>query len=110
MQDLNRIFDAIDVDNNRFLSVNEFSLYLEGAQLRIEERIRQLPQDIVMDIEREIMQLFDIFDEDKNERIDKHELIKTFQGLGYEMNEEKAMNMIRSVDPNAHEINKAEFM
>ena len=47
MQDLNRIFDAIDVDNNRFLSVNEFSLYLEGAQLRIEERIRQLPQDIV---------------------------------------------------------------
>lgn len=56
------------------------------------------------------MQLFDIFDEDKNERIDKHELIKTFQGLGYEMNEEKAMNMIRSVDPNAHEINKTGFM
>ena len=26
------------------------------------------------------------------------------------MNEEKAMNMIRSVDPNAHEINKDGFM
>lgn len=77
-KDLVRVFDAIDVDNNRHLSVNEFSLYLEGAKLRIEERIRQLPENIVQEIEAEILQLFDIFDEDKNNRIDKNELIKTF--------------------------------
>ena len=65
-RDLVRIFDAIDVDGNRYLSVNEFSLYLDGAKQRIEERIRDLPPDIMKDIENEILQLFDIFDEDKN--------------------------------------------
>ena len=25
------IFEAIDIDNNKYLSLNEFALYLEGA-------------------------------------------------------------------------------
>ena len=31
-KDLVMIFEAIDTDNNKYLSLNEFSLYLEGAQ------------------------------------------------------------------------------
>lgn len=42
--------------------------------------------------------------------IDRNELIKTYQGLGYEMDEQKAMDMIKSVDPNATSIDKAGFM
>lgn len=57
------------------------------------------------------MQLFGLFDEDKNGFIDEHELIKTFQGLGYEMDETKARKMILSVDENStHGINKEGFM
>lgn len=54
-KDLVRIFDAIDVNNNRYLSVNEFSLYLDGAKEGIEERIRSLPDNIIREIESEIM-------------------------------------------------------
>ena len=61
--------------------------------------------EIVEEIKEEVEKLFNIFDEDKNGFIDKYELIKTFQGMGYEMNEEKAIKMIQSVDPNSTEIN-----
>ena len=72
------IFEAIDTDNNQYLSLNEFSLYIEGATKKREERIRDLPVEIVTEIETEIRQLFSIFDEDGNGLIDKFELIKTF--------------------------------
>ena len=38
-RDYNSIFDAIDIDDNGFLSVNEFCLYIEGAQLTRDQRI-----------------------------------------------------------------------
>ena len=66
--------------------------------------------EIVEEIKEEVEKLFNIFDEDKNGFIDKYELIKTFQGMGYEMNEEKAIKMIQSVDPNSTEINQQGFM
>ena len=30
-KDFVMIFEAIDIDNNKYLSLNEFALYLEGA-------------------------------------------------------------------------------
>ena len=77
-KDLHLIFEAIDSDNNLYLSINEFSLYLEGAKKKREERVRDLPPEISQQIEEEIRQLFRIFDEDGNGLIDKYELIKTF--------------------------------
>lgn len=41
-------------------------------------------------IERDIKELFKIFDSDNNGHIDESELIKTFQGLGYEIDRTKA--------------------
>lgn len=99
-RDLLMIFEAIDTDHNQYLSLNEFGLYLEGATKKREQRVRDLPVEINQEIDREIRQLFTIFDEDNNGYIDQNELIKTFQGLGYEINEEKAQGMIRSVDKN----------
>ena len=92
------IFEAIDIDNNKYLSLNEFALYLEGATKKRDQRIRDLPADMNEDIDRQIRELFTIFDEDGNGYIDKYELMKTFQGLGYEMDEQKAINMINGVD------------
>ena len=39
LRDYNGIFDAIDLDNNGYLSVNEFCMFIEGAQLTKEQRI-----------------------------------------------------------------------
>jgi len=51
-----------------------------------------------------------MFDEDGNKKIDKWELMKTFSGLGYEMNEERAIELIKSVDDNNDlEIDLQEF-
>lgn len=42
--------------------------------------------------------MFRLFDEDGNGFIDSNELMKTFQGLGHEMDLERAEAMIKSVD------------
>ena len=42
-RDLLKIFEAIDTDNNKYLSLNEFAMYLEGAKRRREQRIAELP-------------------------------------------------------------------
>ena len=61
-------------------------------------------------METEIESLFKLFDENKSGGIDKDELIKTYQGLGYEIDDTRAMEMIRSVDKNNNnEIDLDEF-
>ena len=61
-------------------------------------------------MEAEIESLFKLFDENKSGGIDKDELIKTYQGLGYEIDDTRAMEMIRSVDKNNNnEIDLDEF-
>ena len=50
------------------------------------------------DIEREIRELFKIFDEDNSGDIDKFELIRSFNGLGHEIDVERAEAMIKAVD------------
>ena len=42
-RDFKLIFEAIDADNNTYLSLNEFSLFLDGAKLGREQRIAALP-------------------------------------------------------------------
>ena len=95
--DYKKLFEIIDMDNSRYLSLNEFAFYIEGAQKNRDERIKALPKSIIAEIKQQINDLFDIFDEDGNQRIDTYELIKTFNGLGYEMSKEKAETMIKSV-------------
>ena len=97
-KDYVKIFETIDIDGNAYLSANEFSLYLEGAQKKREQKISELPPELIRDMETQIRELFQLFDDDNSQTIDKNELIKTFTGLGYEMDEDKAMAMIKSVD------------
>ena len=50
------------MDGNQFLSVNEFGLFLEGAALTREQRISQIPDNILDDVHRDIEDLFRLFD------------------------------------------------
>lgn len=49
-------------------------------------------------MEREVVELFHIFDKDGNGFIDKSELIKTYLELGHEMDVTRAEQMIAQVD------------
>lgn len=102
-----KLFEVIDMDNSRYLSLNEFAFYIEGAKQNREERMRSLPDKIKNEIKQQINDLFEIFDEDGNGRIDTNELIKTFNGLGYEMSKEKAEAMIKSVCDSMPTANKS---
>jgi len=46
-RDYKKIFEALDTSNNTFLSLNEFAMHLEGAKQKREQRIAELPQDIL---------------------------------------------------------------
>lgn len=48
---LTAIFKAIDINNDGHLSVNEFSLFLEGAKLKREQRINRLDPSIKAQVE-----------------------------------------------------------
>jgi len=50
-KDYKVIFDEIDKDRNAYLSIHEFSLYLEGATKKREQRISELPGNILQDID-----------------------------------------------------------
>ena len=45
-----KIFEIIDMDNSRYLSLNELSFYIEGAKHNREERMRSLPDKIKNEI------------------------------------------------------------
>ena len=62
------------------------------------QRIRELPADIVQQIDERIRELFIMFDENGDQVIDKHELLKAFNGLGHSMDELEAMSIIQKVD------------
>ena len=66
-----------------------------------------MPPSIKNEIKQQINDLFEIFDEDGNGQIDTNELIKTFNGLGYEMSKDKAESMIKSVCDSVPTTNKS---
>ena len=82
-KDFSTIFECIDIDRNGFLSVNEFGMFLEGAALTREQRIGQIPNNILEDVHRDIESLFREFDADGNGYIDAHEILTTMRGLGH---------------------------
>ena len=109
-KDFNTIFECIDIDRNGFLSVNEFGLFLEGATLTREQRISQIPQNMLNEIKEEIDSFFRLFDENGDGFIEAHEILTAMRGLGFQITLEKAQEMIASVDDNGDKkIDREEF-
>ena len=52
-ENLTAMFKAIDINNDGHLSVNEFSLFLEGARLKREQIINRLDPSIKAQVEKE---------------------------------------------------------
>lgn len=56
--DLASIFDRLDVNHDRSLTVGEFSMYLKGAELTREAKIKKLDQNILNEIKEDVINLF----------------------------------------------------
>lgn len=54
LSDLGLIYDAIDINNDGFLSVNEFGMFIEGAKASRMQRLQELDPKLVDDMKREI--------------------------------------------------------
>jgi Ca2+-binding EF-hand superfamily protein len=57
-QDLGTIFDAIDLNNDKSLSLNEFSYYLQGAKLKKDQKKAKIDPATISELQTEINALF----------------------------------------------------
>ena len=71
------IFDAIDVNSDGSLSVGEFSLYLDGSKKNKKEQLENMDPLLLNEMKQDILQLFDMFDEDRNGSVDANEIFRT---------------------------------
>lgn len=64
--DIDLLFDALDMNKDNLVSLNEFCLCLEGVQNTVDQRIKSFDPDLEKSLKDEINFLFDFFDTDKN--------------------------------------------
>lgn len=56
------MFEAIDINQDGQLSVNEFALHIKGAKLKREDIVSRMDPTVVAEVREEIEQLFNYFD------------------------------------------------
>ena len=109
VQQLTDIFTSIDINDDKYLSLNEFSLFIKGAQLQRDERVQRLDPSLQEDVKRRIRDLFNEFDKDGDGKVIAAE-IYTFMKVINPITMEKAQEMIKSVDANGNgAIDRDEF-
>lgn len=100
MRDYAIIFNALDINNDGVLSLNEFGMFLEGAKLDQIQRIREIDPKIIEDMNNEVRQLFATFDQNKDGFITADEIKLAMLAIGRNVTMEEAQAIIRSVDSN----------
>ena len=98
-QDLGTIFDAIDLNNDKSLSLNEFGYYLQGAKLKKEQKKAKIDPATLNELQTEINALFMQLSAGKN-FVTGQDIFKVMQGLNQNTTMDKANEMIRAVDKN----------
>jgi len=74
MEEIELVFEAVDMNKDGLLSVNEFCLCLEGVQQSFEQRLRAFDPDLEKCLKDDINTLFDFFDTNKDNKITIDEL------------------------------------
>ena len=82
-EEFSEIYDAIDVNRDGQLSVNEFGLYVKGAKAPRTERLLNLTEQNKREIYEEIDKLFREFDKNGTNKIDPVEIQQMMKSLGH---------------------------
>lgn len=100
LSDLGMIFDALDINNDNSLSLNEFGMFIEGAKATRAQRLQDLDPKIEEDMRREIQTLFSQFDANGDGFVTADEIFKSMMALGQRITIDDAAEMIKKVDNN----------
>ena len=98
--DLGHLYDSIDINNDGFLSVNEFGMFIEGAKATRMQRMNDLDPRIIEDMKKEIESLFKQFDDNGDGYVVAEEIYKAMMALGQRISLNDAKDMIAKVDNN----------
>ncbi len=98
MRDYAIIFNAIDLNNDGQLSLNEFGMFLEGAKMDQIQRLREIDPKLIDDMQNEVRQLFTTFDTNKDGFITPDEIKLAMMAIGRNVTLEEAAAIIRTVD------------
>ena len=95
VDEFSEIYDAIDVNGDNQLSVNEFGLYVKGAKAPRTERLLNLTEANKREINVEIDKLFLEFDKNGTNKITADEIQYALKSMGLVVTLDQAKQMIQ---------------
>lgn len=90
MRDYAMIFNALDLNNDGSLSLNEFGMFIEGAKVDKMQRMQDLDPKLVQEMAREVQVLFQQFDSNNDGFVTADEIVRAMLGLGHRITLEEA--------------------
>lgn len=110
-QDVELLCEALDMNKDNLISVNEFCLCLEGVQHSLDQRLRSFDPDLEKSLKDEVNLLFDFFDINKDGTISLQELQQAMKASNPSMTPGEIELMMKQVDANnSNTIDREEFM
>ena len=107
--DSGKLFDLIDKNKNGILEVKELIFYLSTAQLTIEERKNKV--SLSKRMKEDILELFDFFDTDKDQKISKEDFFKALKSLNHNATYNDAEVLLKQMDVDGNKlVDKKEFI
>ena len=101
MRDYAIIFNALDLNNDGNLSLNEFGMFLEGAKLDSLQRLQTLDPSLIAEMTAEVRNLFQTFDVNHDGFITPDEILLAMRAIGRNsVTLEEAQSIVKSVDGN----------
>ncbi len=109
IRDAGILFDLMDRNKNENIEKNELIFYLNNPQLTFEERSKKV--SITKKIKEELDQLFDFFDNDKDNKISKEDFFKALKSLNHNTTYQDAEVLIKQMDSDGNNlIDRNEFV
>lgn len=89
------LYDALDMNRDGYISVNEFCLYLEGSKLTQEQKLKAFDIDLEKEMREEIMNLFKFFDKNGDGRISVDEVLAAMRSVNQNVGMKEAQEMMK---------------
>ena len=109
--DFDILFDALDMNKDGYLSVNEFCLCLEGVQLTLDQKMKTFDLDLETSIKAEINALFEFFDTNKDGYVSEEELTFAMRSVNPYIGSKEVKEIMLQADANKNgTIDRTEFL
>ncbi len=111
LDDLELLFDALDMNKDGNLSINEFCLCIEGIQITKEQRLKCFDPDLEKEMVSQIIILFNFFDTNSDGLITIKELHNALRSINPTISTVQVDEIMKQADKNSSQsIDKQEFV